>query len=274
MIPSLDTKKESISKGVKLSKPEHMVIDDLIILGKAVPEEIRNGRRPNCVAGFSPAHGFIRLFPARWDMPLKRWNIVKVPVERAIRPRYDSRKESWKIIGSRSEWDRLSDKVELVGKYSPKKRYHLIESLVDDCCVQDIYASRRSIGIIKPHIIKYYLKEQEDLETYVQKTLDDTFRVNIKDEYPIEPRIKYQCSKCKARRGFHDQQLLEWGAYEWFRKNPDNLEQVWENLGFDNPDYDKYFLVGNLLQYKNAFIIISVIRFKKTSSTRLLNYTK
>ena len=32
-------------------------IDDLIILGRSVPVEIRNGRRPICVGGYSPTFG-------------------------------------------------------------------------------------------------------------------------------------------------------------------------------------------------------------------------
>jgi hypothetical protein len=249
-----------------LSKPEQMVIDDLIVLGRGCPEEIRNGRRTICVAGFSASRGFIRIYPTRWDSPLKRWSIIKVPVERPIRPKFNGRPESWKIIGSKREWRRLSDKIEVVGEFPRKKRARLISSLIDGC-VEEIYDSGRTLGIIKPTILEHYFEEQKDFTKFVQKTLDGRFRVKIKSEYPIEPRIKYACSDCKVGRGFHDQQLIEWGVFEWLRKKPTNVEQVWENLHLDDEEWEKYFLVGNMYQYPTAFLIISVIRWKKSKTT-------
>ena len=79
----------------------------------------------------------------------------------------------------------------------------------------------------------------------------------------MEPRIKYRCSNCRVGKGFHDQQLIEWGAYEWLRKSPEKAEQIWENLGLKDDAWDNYFFVGNMFQYPTAFIIISVLRFKK-----------
>jgi hypothetical protein len=246
-----------------VTNPDQIVIDDLIVLGRGCPEEIKNGRRTICTAGYSPKLGFIRIYPTRWDMEtLKRWNVVKVPVERPIRPRFNGRKESWKIIGSKREWHRLGEKIEVIGRYPRKKQPELIGKLVDNC-VCDIQDSGRSLGIIRPRIIDYYFEEQ-DFETSIQQTLDGRFRVKVKDEFSLEPRIKYKCKGCRVRRGFHDQQLLEWGVYEWIRKNPNNSEQVWENLGLDNAEYEKFFFVGNMYQYPTAFVIISVLRFKKS----------
>ena len=256
-----------------MSKPERMVIDDLIILGRACPEEIRNGRRAICTAGFSPKLGFIRIYPTRWDMPLRRWSIVKVPVEKPITPRYDGRPESWKIVGSKKEWHRLSEKIEVIGEYPKRKRPELIRRLVDNC-ILDIYESGRTLGIIKPKILGYYFEKQEDFKPFMQKTLDGRFRIRVKEEFPIEPRIKYKCSGCRAKRGFHDQQLLEWGVYEWLRKYPDKAEQVWENLRLDDPEYEKFFFVGNIYQRPTAFIIISILRFKKTIGKTLDNFSK
>lgn len=195
-------------------------------------------------------------------MPLNRWNIVRVPVEKPIRPRYDGRTESWKIVGSQREWHKLSEKVEVIGRYQRKKQPELVRSLVDNC-VCDIYDSRRSLGIIKPRILDHYF-EKQDFKTFTQQTLDGELRMKVKDEFPIEPRIKYQCSGCRVGRRYHDQQLLEWGVYEWIRKKPTKPEQVWENLGLDDPEYEKFFLVGNLYRFPIAFIIISILRFKKS----------
>ncbi|MEX2723145.1 MAG: hypothetical protein Q6367_004565 [Candidatus Freyarchaeota archaeon] len=84
----------------------------------------------------------------------------------------------------------------------------------------------------------------------------------VKDQYPIIPRIKYQCDNCKAKNP-HDQQVIEWGFYEWIRKNPDKSEQVWENARIYSPTHEIFFFVGNLFRYRNKFLIISVLRLPK-----------
>ena len=230
------------------------------MLGRACPEEISDGRQTICAAGFSPKYGFIRIYPTRHDSPLKMWNIVKVPVEKPLKPIYDGRKESWKIIGSRSDWDRLSEKIEVVGELSRKDRPHLIRSLVSGC-VSSIYDGEKSLGIIKPTEYECYFEDQKP-KPYTQTTIDQSFRVKVREDYPIIPRIRYRCTDCKTKSQ-HDQQIISWEMFEWFRKEPEKQEQVWDNLQMNNPDYEKYFFVGNLYKYPKAYVIISVIRFKK-----------
>ena len=74
-----------------------MIIDDLIILGRACPEPLKNGRVTVCLGGWSDKFGFVRLYPTRSDIRWKRWDIVRVDVERNPS---DTRVESWKIAGS------------------------------------------------------------------------------------------------------------------------------------------------------------------------------
>ena len=60
-----------------------------------------------------------------------------------------------------------------------------------------------------------------------------------------------------------DQQVLEWGVYEWLRKNPDKKDQVWENLRLNSDKHVIYLLVGNQFLHRNSFMIISVLRMLK-----------
>ena len=41
----------------KVTEKGPITIDDLIILGRSVPVEIKNGRRPICIGGYSPTVG-------------------------------------------------------------------------------------------------------------------------------------------------------------------------------------------------------------------------
>lgn len=237
-------------------------IDDLIILGRSVPSLMRDGRRPICVGGFSPTHGFIRLYPTFYNFPFTRWNIVKVPVERAVSPRKDPRPESYKIRGPRKDPKALVKQVKLVGKL---KRDDWQDLLIknSDSCVFDLKDQGRSLGVIKPEIKEFFFKENKEYSLLKQNRLDNGFVVNVKHQFPLEPRVRYSCPECKSRQGYHDQQILEWGVYEFLRKYPEQKDSVKDNLRLFDDDYEKYFLVGDQLEHRYSFMVISVLRFKK-----------
>ncbi|TET91126.1 MAG: hypothetical protein E3J35_03905 [Methanomassiliicoccales archaeon] len=236
-----------------------MIIDDLIVLGRACPDRIHNGRETVCAAGYSEKHGFVRIYPTKSDSPMKRWNIVKVSVERN---RMDTREESWKIEGSRSEWYKLSEKIEVVGELKPKQRLNFVTGLVDGC-VRQINAQKRSLGIVKPRIEKYYFGKRKHPQKGEQLDLWGRKLRKTKKDYILQPRITYKCvGPCDSS---HNQQLLEWGVYEWMRKNPGKEDQVWKNLQLFSDKHQIYFFVGNQVLRRNAFRVISVLPLKRRS---------
>jgi len=239
-----------------------ITIDDLIILGRSVPVEIKNGRRPICIGGYSPTVGFVRLYPTFWEFPIRRWSIIEVDVVRPRKPRHDPRMESWKIYGDRQDPRELQKNVREVDKFPRREWPKLLDSIADPC-VNVLNDQGRSLGLIKPSINSCYFADNEAYKSYRKMTLDGSFQIQEKNEFEYEPRLKYTCPKCTTIQGYHDQQLLEWGAYEWMRKNPLEIDRLWENLYLEDDDYEKYFFVGNQLQYKKSFMVISVLRFKK-----------
>jgi hypothetical protein len=241
------------------------VVDDLVVLGRAVPEQIRNGRVTVCVAGHSERLGFVRIYPTKTTMALPLWSIVKVPLERDSR---DTRNESWKIQGSRSEWDALEKKIEVTGELQLEQRLDFVTNLVDGC-VEDINEARRSLGIVKPSVEKCYFCQEETFDPTFQSTLFGGVLPNIKKQYPMFPKIQYRCSKCRASNR-HDQTVLEWGFYEWMRKNPDKPQQVWENAQLFSPNHECFFLVGNMRDRRTAFLVISILRLRKKSVSQAL----
>lgn len=247
---------------------KRVVLNDFIILGRAAPDRIRNGRSTVCIAGYSPTHGFIRIYPTRIDFPLKRWDIVKVPVERNVQ---DTRRESWKIRGSKGEWDSLSEKIECVEKVQRKDWKQTIANLTD-ICVEDINNARRSLGIVKPKKIREcYFSERDDYKPGVQLTLFGKQILKTKKDYRYVPKIKYTCPDCKTQQSFHNQQLLEFGVYEWMRKHPlDQWDQVWDNLLLYSDKHDIYFFVGNQATRRTSFMIISILRVPKGPTSKPL----
>jgi hypothetical protein len=235
------------------------LIDDLIILGRACPEPIKDGRITVCLGGYSQALGFVRIYPTRTDMAWKQWDIVRVEVEKDDR---DTREESWKIAGSRTEWDNLSGKIEIVDNFPRGKWRDLIANLVDNC-VQDINEAHRSLGIVKPNIVRRYFADNPLYGQMFQGVLPGFGEpTKVKHDFPVEPRVVYRCSVCKTQNP-HDQQVLEWGFYEWIRKNPDNINQVWKNALIDSPKHDIYFFVGNQFKHRTSFVVISILRVPK-----------
>ena len=238
-----------------------MLIKDLVLLGRACPEPLKDGRVTVCAAGWSETLGFVRIYPTRTDTAWRRWDVVRVEVERNDR---DTRRESWKIVGSRGEWETLARRVDVIGHVrSTDERRNLIGNLTDSC-VQVLNEQKRSLGIIKPaHILKTYLSPNDDYGQLFQQGLPgmtELGSVQVKRDFPLEPRIRYQCPSCQTTRGYHDQQVLEWGFFEWLRKHPEAAEQVWENAGFGRPTTDIYLFVGNQAAHRTSFLVISVLR--------------
>ena len=242
---------------------EKKYFEDLIVLGNAVPDEISDHRITVCTVAFSKEHGLIRIYPVPPNSPMNhRWNVVSLPLERNTR---DTRDESWKIQGSKTEWDTLSNKIKLKRKLSRDEWVELIGYLKEHHsygCIEDINDKKLSLGIIVPKIIDKKLEKRKNVDTAFQTTLvnDDLFMTI--NNYGVRPVISYSCPKCRTKKQQHDQGVLEWGVYEFLRKEQIHPDQVWNNLSLDDSKYDKIFLVGNMNRYRNKFLIISIFRYK------------
>ena len=252
----LTTGRYTKSKIMLVCMEDASFIEDLVVLGRAAPEPISDGRHTVCLGGYSETLGFVRLYPTQRRMAqCKRWNVISVPVESAEPD--DTRDESYKIAGSRESWDRLHTKIEKVGRLSKPERIQLVERLAGDCTGR-LNDQHKSLGIAKPQRIHdVYLKDQED-PTY-QVTLNGRRRQG-KREYPQKLYLRYECEECSLQ-GPHNQHCIEWGIYRYWDKN-DDPKGVIDALRLTDDAYQHYFFVGNLNHRRHAYIIISDLRFK------------
>lgn len=235
-------------------------IDDVIILGRGVPEQISNGRITVCVAGYSETVGFIRLYPTRVDSPLALWNIVSVEVERNP---HDNRRESWKFPESRLGWEHINRHIAVNSELKRGDRIGLLDAIKTDC-VKDLNQKRYSLGVVKPVIKRSYLDtNQRHLEAYQPLfEMMEHADVMTKRDFEVEPRFEYLCGpNCKAKHT-HNMQLLDWGCYQWIKKNPHNPQQIWKNMAIGSPDWTHYFLVGNQANQRTSYMVINVLRQK------------
>lgn len=223
---------------------EKLVIDDLLVLGNAVPDIISDNRITVCTAGVSKTHGLVRIYPVPPASLMRRWNIVKVPLERNPK---DTRLESWKIQGSKSEWDSLAGKIELKGRVKEKEEMFAI---LDDLhaqfgvgCVKDLNERKASLGMIQPASMSCEFEKRDDHDPEMQTSLDGSAPFLTIKNYPLKPVMIYRCPRCRTKKP-HRQQIMEWGVFEWMRKNPDKPGKVFENLHMGEPGYDNGLLVG------------------------------
>lgn len=238
-----------------------IVIDDLIVLGNSCPDIIGDQRITVCTVGFSSRYGLVRIYPVPPKSNMKRWNIVEVPLERNPT---DTRFESWKIQGSKSEWDAISGKIKLKGEVPENDRKNLLgklHSVFGVGCVEDLNDKQVSLGMIKPEIHGWRLEKREDYEPTAQTQLGQSVPFLTIKNYPLKPVIEYRCPRCRTENP-HKQQIVEWGVFEWMRQHPDKADQVWKNLGLGESHIDRGFLVGNMAVHRNSFMIISFFRFK------------
>lgn len=238
-------------------------IDDLVILGRSSPEELKDGRVTVCVGGWSHSRGFVRIYPTRMDMPqLQRWNVVSVPVVQD--PSNDNRKESFKIAGSRDEWEELPSKIEVVDQLDKQEQRELVGS-IPKLCPKDFKDLRVSLGITRPETI---------LDTDVKPPKEDGKKdVAFSKKNRKRLYIDYECEHCRLKTQHH-QHCIEWGIYEFWRKHGDKYpdDEVVDILGLNDDEYDVYFFVGNMNHMRTSYIIISVLRFKRARNAPLSSF--
>lgn len=233
-------------------------LDDVIILGMAVPEQHRDGSKTVCVAAYHEDLGMIRIFPCSADMGLSRWSKVSVDLEKNKK---DSRYESYRIANSIDMLNKPP--LSIYGKISRNQRIEILDKLRSPC-VADVNTARFSLCVIKPYeIFDVWLSSNPTFDKNNQKSIplisSDEW-LKTKADYPLQPRIRYKCSKlCSG----HDQSILEWGAFEWMRKNESKAHMIIDNWKFRNHEYEHYLIIGNQLRHRTSFLVINVVPIKK-----------
>ena len=87
---------------------DNVTMNDLVVLGEAVPDELKDGRKVVCTACYSHKYGLIRIYPIPPKIRMRRWDLMNILLEKNPQ---DTRVESWKVQGSKSEWDKLEQNI-------------------------------------------------------------------------------------------------------------------------------------------------------------------
>lgn len=234
-------------------------LNDVVILGRAAPEEMSRGGQTSCTGAWSKHRGFIRLYPCSPEENLfSRWDIIEAEVKRN---KNDNRPESWKLAARDH-----SACIEKIGTFPDDQKPVLLRNIEDEC-VFDIREVGRSLGVIRPKSINLKLQpwgdEESDTEQSVLFEEMEEWTPLNRDEFEQEIRIRFECENCKTKQGYHNKTLLEWGGYMALENNEINSGEELESFYSLNDDkYKHWIFVGNQNNKRTAYIAISLISKK------------
>ena len=243
-----------------------MIVEDFTMLGTTVPEPTKSdGRVFVCSAGISPELGLIRIYPlAKRNIP-HRWSTYRVPLERNEK---DSRKESWKIRGDRSEdaHEHINSAFEEVGKMRRTERKPILSKYVVDS-IQEANERKLSLAILQPKIGGLDFEHNpESPDSPMLKLFDlpEQRPVEGAKRFPFIPRLHF-----KDEGGPHHLMIRDWGCYEWMRKHPDRYGELAQCLPLSD---DSSLLIGNFNRHRNSWLIISVLSGIRESEPTLFDF--
>lgn len=246
----------------------------ILIATKTYPSISTKYRETVCTAGIllddneQPLE-WIRIYPIRFrkldfDKRYPRWSIISVKIEKSDK---DSRLESYRIDDSSIE---ILRRIGTQNNWSERKSFVLPLQFQS---IQDIRDQGKSLGIIKPEsILKYYYeKDKREWGDKQQGILDQLDLFEIPSDLEKIP-YKFGYEFIENNQVKHKYSISDWEISELYRKCRDRskkdtleereaeaLEKVREKLEVDFLNKkDLYFIVGNLKDHRQTFMIIGL----------------
>ncbi len=246
----------------------------ILIATKTYPSISTKYRETVCTAGIllddneQPLE-WIRIYPIRFrkldfDKRYPRWSIISVKIEKSDK---DSRLESYRIDDSSIE---ILRRIGTQNNWSERKSFVLPLQFQS---IQDIRDQGKSLGIIKPEsILKYYYeKDKREWGDKQKGRLDQLDFFEIPSDLEKIP-YKFGYEFIENNQVKHKYSISDWEISELYRKCRDRskkdtleereaeaLEKVREKLEVDFLNKkDLYFIVGNLKDHRQTFMIIGL----------------
>ncbi|MDF0552169.1 hypothetical protein [Kamptonema sp. UHCC 0994] len=246
----------------------------ILIATKTYPSISQKYRETVCTAGVlldkkdEPLQ-WIRIYPVRYrklvfDKQYPRWAIISANIEKNDK---DSRLESYRIDDT---------SIEIIKEIGTKDNWEQRKSFVlplEFRSINDIKEQGKSLGIIKPkNIIKYYCEKSDREWSPKQQAILDQLDLF---EPPIElEKIPYKFGYQFIDRDDinHRYSISDWEISQLYRncrdksqaltvekKEEEGIIKVKQKLGGEFlSKKDLYFIVGNLKDHRQTFMIIGI----------------
>lgn len=233
----------------------------ITILAKGAPNRCRDGQKTICAIGLSDEFGLLRLYPFSADDELSIWDVVEI---RATKSTTDNRAESYRI----ESWNGLAKVND-----ADRKR-----ALLNDCILksgtEDPIAyqnkQRASIAIVLPLSIGVSLRrriEEDALPNCTDPELASW--VNVQADFNYKPYAIWT----SHQGGNHESHIVAQEAYMGMLNNQVAPTRIFENMRLLDADYEKWFVLGNMRDRRQVWVIAHAHRLKKTpQATMLANF--
>ena len=247
---------------------------DMIVFGHGAPNRIKkiNGQQGRCVCLWSEEKGFVRIYPVPYGY-VHDWDIIDVEVRM---PTNDRRENSYVVYNYENEWNNLSKRIfvhkeknrngKIVKKTIPRaQKIELARKLSKDV-FSTIRDSKKSFGLIKPSALKLVLKSNREKSEGQTLLNCDEYLIMDQKDFAWMPYLEYSCDENCTSKHPHRQKIVEWGAYQFMRKNPnlrEYCEKLSDNYYINDPNWEHYILIGNIRSYPTTYVVIKILRFKK-----------
>ena len=248
-------------------------LTNLLVLGQGAPNTPKslNHQRATCVALWSETDNkYYRIYPVPCGI-VGDWDYIDVEV---IKSKTDTRKDSFKVYNSDKEWPKIRIKV-LSKKISREEKIELVKKLATET-ISKAEKERANFAIIDPKETNFIIeqrkseeidKNQHKLSDYSEIGEDLDQDPQNQKAYPWRIKLGYTCKGdcfCQKTKP-HRQTIVEWGAYEWMRKNSkdkDHCKKLEDNYRLKNKEWKHWLLVGNQKLHPHKYLVVKIIRFK------------
>lgn len=206
-----------------------------------------------CAILLSEELGLFRVYPISADAKFPVWSRVHVVLETTTK---DTRAESFKLK-SFTLGDKVTDRSD--------KR-----ALLDQCCLssgaedpQDMQNHLcKSIYVVKPKPAFLGAKIS------AQEPQADNHWVMTQQKTASVPVLMWTSKQGKN----HEAKIVSREVYEWIRQHPVYPYRVFENLQINNPDFEKWLVMGNMNKRRNVWCCVHVHRLKKTAEISIPSF--
>lgn len=219
-----------------------------LIIGKGAPNRCKDGSATMCAIALTKELGLIRIYPIRIEHKVRVWDWVDIEAEPS---KTDNRRESWKLT-SINVIGAISDRDE---KAAILDACILRSSNIDPIDYQD--ESRSSIAIVRGEIFYPYITWGQ-LEQPPENYESEDAWITCQVEYAHKPYVHWKSHAGKK----HHSHIVAHEAYEWMRHEPTKPHSLFDNMKLINPDYMNWFVLGNMKNRRNVWVIVHVHRLK------------
>jgi len=229
-------------------------------MGVGAPNHSRVNGKTMCAIVLTRDMGFIRVYPIPANESFPVWANVEVDMQRGS----DTRAESYKLL----DWS-IGKKIEY-----PTAKREILNACICKSGYEDPLAfsnyGRASICLVKPGFGSVGVSVDQRIPAPVREDDGEFGWLVTQGRHWSKPYLTWKSEQDRE----HKSHLGGREIYEGLRNNPHKPWDLMNNLQINNADWEHWFLLGNMKNRRNVWLVVHLHRLKKTTdvSTPLFSH--